>query len=60
MTQAITRATTDFGTPDFWELTAKDSDVGAANMVKILSPYFNVNKMCSADLNCWPDVTTKN
>lgn len=59
MTQAITRATTDFGTPDFWELTAKDSDVGAANMVKILSPYFNVNKMCSADLNCWPDVTTK-
>ena len=59
MAQTITRATTDFGTPDFWELTAKDSDVGAKNIVKILSPYFNVNKMCSSDLNCWPDTTTK-
>lgn len=58
MTQAYTRAVTEFGTPDFWDLTAKDSDAGAKNMVEILSPYFNVNKMCSADFNCWPDVTT--
>lgn len=58
MTQAYTRAVSEYGTPDFWDLTAKDSDVGAANMVKILSPYFNVNKMCSNDGNCWPDVNS--
>ncbi len=59
MTQAIIRATIDYGTPNFWVLTAKDSEVGANNIVKILSPYFNINKICSEDLNCWPDVTTK-
>lgn len=55
ITQAYTRAVTEFGTPDFWNLEEQNSSVGAQNINQILSPYFNVTENCSTNGGCWYD-----
>lgn len=53
ITQAYTRAVTEFGTPEHWSLEAQNSTAGAANISQILSPYFNVTENCSTNGGCW-------
>ena len=55
ITQAYTRATTEFGSPEAWGMTAANSPEGAENINRILSPYFNVTQNCHTNGGCWYD-----
>lgn len=55
ITQAVTRATVDYGTPDCWNLKEQNSSEGASNINKILSPYFKVTQNCDTKGGCWYD-----
>lgn len=57
ITQAYTRAVTEFGTPEHWDLKAQNSPEGAENIKKILSPYFTV-KPDNLDGDVWRDDNT--
>lgn len=55
ITQAHTRAVTEFGSPESWGLIAQNSPEGAESINQIISPYFNVTENCHTNGGCWYD-----
>lgn len=56
LTQASSSAINDNGTPDQWNLIAQDSLEGATNVLKMISPYIKITKICAAeDKSCTPN-----
>lgn len=48
------------GTPDNWNLIAKDSREGAMNFVKKMEPYLKISKNCGIDGGCFFNGNYKN